>query len=85
MRNHESMVEETEMQKYYPLTDSPQLQICLTGSCNCASASECKFNRCKNCDMPADADGKTLTDYCGSVEVYENRICPDCGSVLPHS
>lgn len=70
------------MRKYYPSNDNPQLELCLTGNCNCRSASECKFARCKNCDLPTDVEGKTLTDRCGSGEIFEDRICPDCGAVF---
>lgn len=49
------------------------------------AATACKFARCKNCDLPAGPDGKTLTDWCGSGEIFEDRICPDCGSVLSRS
>lgn len=72
------------MRDYYPLNDDPQLELCLTGNCSCRDASECKFARCKNCDMPAGPDGKTLTDWCGSGEIFEDRICPDCEAVLSH-
>ena len=70
------------MRERYPLNDDPQLELCLTGKCNCASATACKFARCKNCDSCVGEDGKTLEDWCGTGEIYEDRICPDCGSVL---
>jgi hypothetical protein len=71
--------------EYYPLNDDPLLELCLTGACGCGGAAGCKFARCQNCDMPAGPDGKTLTDWCGSGEIFEDRICPDCGSVLERS
>lgn len=71
--------------EYYPLINDPQLELCLTGKCDCASASKCKFKRCKNCDLPVDDTGKTITDWCGYGEVYEERICPDCSAVMSKS
>lgn len=70
------------MREYYPLNDDPQLELCLTGKCDCGTAASCKFKRCKNCDSCVGEDGKTLEDWCGTGEIYEDRICPDCGSVL---
>ena len=66
----------------YPTNDDPQLELCLTGKCDCAGAAQCKFSRCKNCDSCIDADGKTLEDWVGFGEIFEDRICPDCGAVL---
>ena len=52
---------------------------CLSGLCDCASAKECKFPRCENCDSILDSAGKTLDDR----RSYER--CPDCGGPLdPH-
>src|SRR5690348_4584036 len=64
------------MRRRYPSNDDPQLELCLTGECDCASAAQCKFARCKNCDDPVSADGKTLVDWVGSDEIFEDRICP---------
>jgi len=70
------------MRDRYPLNDDPQLELCLTGKCGCRSPAACNFLRCKNCDSCIDIDGKTLEDWCGAGEIFEDRICPDCGSVL---
>jgi hypothetical protein len=71
------------MREYYPLNYDPMLELCLTGKCDCRSAAECKFARCKNCDSCVGPDGKTLEDWCGWAEIFE--VCPDCGNVLTRS
>lgn len=70
------------MHSYYPMIDDPRLKLCLSGTCDCSGAAACAFRRCRNCDLPVGDDGRTLTDWCGSGEVYEDRICPDCGAVV---
>jgi hypothetical protein len=52
---------------------------CLKGKCECASAAECKFARCDNCDYPKDhVTGKTLVDH----RCRDHEICPDCDGPL---
>jgi hypothetical protein len=70
------------MRTRYPLNDDPQLELCLTGKCDCAGAAQCKFGRCKNCDSCIGEDGKTLEDLVCCGEIFEDRICRDCGSVI---
>ena len=70
------------IREYYPLEHNPLLELCLTGNCNCQGAVECKFARCKNCDACVGEDGKTLEDWCGGGEIFEDRICPNCGGVM---
>lgn len=48
-------------------------------TCDCASAAECKFKRCENCDGIIGDDGKTLRDD----SCDEHRRCPDCGGCVP--
>jgi hypothetical protein len=53
---------------------------CRHGLCDCASAKECKFPRCDNCDEILDANGKWIDDnqYHGEEPLH----CPDCGAPL---
>lgn len=70
------------MRRRYPLNYDPMLELCLTGKCSCRNAAECKFARCKNCDGCVGDDGKTLEDYIATGEIFEDRICPDCDTVI---
>ncbi len=54
------------------------IESCLSGSCGCRNAGACSFKRCKNCDYPIGADGKTLVDH----SCDDHNICPDCGGPL---
>jgi len=51
---------------------------CIKGKCGCANAAACDFARCKNCDWPIDANGKTLVDH--SCEEWDT--CQECGGPI---
>lgn len=50
------------------------------GHCWCRLASTCRFNRCTNCDMPVDKNGKALmSDYIDAEEFP----CEYCEGPMP--
>ena len=53
---------------------------CRHGRCECATASVCKFLRCKNCDDLVDDKGKWIADDEWHGEHCDE--CPDCGAPL---
>lgn len=55
---------------------------CLSGQCDCNGADNCKFTRCKNCDLPVMQDGKAfpLVDYWHYAQ-YHKFECPICGGL----
>lgn len=70
----------------------PSIDDCVHGNCNCANAMNCRYKRCKNCDMPVDQTGNALFDdfYAhgknGRVfEFYgdEPAECPECKGPMP--
>jgi hypothetical protein len=49
-------------------------QDCMSGSCGCASAANCKFSRCDNCDnILHSPSGKAYNQGPSHAE------CPNCG------
>jgi hypothetical protein len=53
---------------------------CYHGLCDCASARDCKFPRCENCDGLLDAKGKWIDDNQWHGEHPD--WCPYCGGPL---
>ena len=55
---------------------SERLKRCCTGKCECRDASQCQFDRCKNCDNNIDATGKWIDDW----QYHKASLgrCPDC-------
>jgi hypothetical protein len=56
------------------------LEDCLSGACGCATAKDCKFRRCPNCDGLIDKDGKWIDDNDWHGE--EPPHCADCGAPI---
>lgn len=66
------------------------LGLCLTGKCGCDGAAQCKFKRCRSCDMPIGDDGKALQmDVFGPggpfVRIGDDEFdyCYECLGPLP--
>lgn len=55
-----------------------RIESCLCGACWCRGAKDCFFKRCRNCDSPIDAEGKTLDPEWAD----EHHSCPDCDGKL---
>jgi hypothetical protein len=53
---------------------------CRSGTCDCASAKECHFLRCDNCDELVDSNGKWIEDNQWHGE--NTQPCPTCGAPI---
>lgn len=54
------------------------------GRCWCRSARTCRFQRCENCDMPVDKNGKALIAdmYAGDFD-RNAEPCSYCDGPMP--